>query len=135
MTDHPNHDDTSGQSKGRNRNAERQRRFYWRDKGKKQSVRVDLSKEYLDQLVDGRIRVEERDNPDILGTLIESIYGVEVSDKAIARLVARSWLSAADARNRKKVKEAIEAVIDCFALDTLKPEPIAPIATGTSTSS
>ena len=55
--------------------AERVRRHYWRDKGKKRSLRVDLTKEYLDQLVsDGRIKAEDLDNPAILGAEIEEDY-------------------------------------------------------------
>ncbi len=55
--------------------AERVRRHYWRDKAKKRSLRVDLTKEYLDQIVrDGRIKAEDLDNPEILGAEIEEDY-------------------------------------------------------------
>ncbi len=55
--------------------AERMRDLYWRDKEKKQSKRTNYTTEYLNKLVsDGRIRAEELDDPDILGSVIEDIY-------------------------------------------------------------
>ena len=55
--------------------AERMRKRYWRGKAKKQSLRINLTKEYLDQIVrDGRIKAEDLDNPEILGAEIEEDY-------------------------------------------------------------
>ena len=45
---------------------------YWRDKEQKRSLRVNLTKEYLDQIVrDGWIAAEQVTDPEILGSVIE----------------------------------------------------------------
>ena len=68
-------DDTSALTKGPKSAAERMRDRYWRRKEQKRSLRVNLTKEYLDQIVrDGRIKAEDLDNPEILGAEIEEDY-------------------------------------------------------------
>ncbi len=54
--------------------AEAMRRWRRRKQGKRRSLRVDLSEEYLDQLAsDGWIATEQVTNPEILGSVIEDI--------------------------------------------------------------
>ncbi len=69
MTDR---DGPSEPTKGPASDAERARRHYWRGKAKKRSLRIDLTKEYLDQIVrDGWIAAEQVTDPDILGSVVE----------------------------------------------------------------
>ncbi len=50
---------------------------------------------------------------------------VEVSDEAIARLIALGWLSEVEAQDRECVTTALENMIDCYGRGTLDPDPIA----------
>ncbi len=72
MTPPPDRDDTNAATGKPMSPAERMRRHYRRAREKKQSLRVDLTKEYLDQIVrDGWIAAEQVTDPEILGSVIE----------------------------------------------------------------
>ena len=53
------------------------------------------------------------------------VVQVEVSEEAIARLVALGWLGAAEAGDRRCVTAALENLVDCYSRATLDPEPVA----------
>ncbi len=59
------------------------------------------------------------------------VLQVEVSDEAIARLIALGWLSEVEAQNRSRVTTALENMIDCYGRDTLDPMP-AVVSTSTN---
>ncbi len=46
------------------------------------------------------------------------VLQVEVSDEAIARLIALGWLSEVEAQDRSRVTTALENMIDCYGRDT-----------------
>ncbi len=72
MTPSPDRKTPGGPAKSPMSAAERVRRHYRREKAKKRSLRVDLTKEYLDQIVrDGWIAAEQVTDPEILGSVIE----------------------------------------------------------------
>ncbi len=72
MTPPPDRGAPGGPTKPPMSAAERVRRYYWRSKTKKRSLRVDLTKEYLDEIVrDGWIAAQQVTDPEILGSVIE----------------------------------------------------------------
>ena len=59
------------------------------------------------------------------------VLQVEVSDEAIARLIALGWLSEVEAQDRSRVTTVLENMIDCYGRDTLNPMPVV-ISTSTN---
>lgn len=77
MTPPPDHAGPGGPTKPPKSPAERQRRSRARKKKGVKMLRAVFTKRYLDDLVsdgDGRIALEDLDNPDILGGEIEEDY-------------------------------------------------------------